>query len=160
MRNLAHRLHPSTLEHIGFVPALNSLVREFHSARLNPVQIDSTDFFEEGLQPAVRSVLYRISEEALRNVQRHAGDVAVKITLYRGPRSVHLEIQDEGPGFSQDAVKSRRTLGLISMAERARLVGGTLTVTSIPGEGARVEVAVPLVKDGHARTRVNTVAET
>ena len=149
VRGLSHRLHPSTLEHIGFVPALNSLVREFHSGRSNPVQIDSTDFFEEGLQPAVRGVLYRISEEALRNVQRHAGDVPVKITLYRSPESVRLEIQDKGPGFSQDAVKSRRTLGLISMAERARLVGGTLTVRSIPGEGARVEVAVPILQDGH-----------
>ena len=160
VRDLSHRLHPSTLEHIGIVPALNSLVREFHSSRSNPVQIDSTNFFEEGLPHTVLSVLYRISEEALRNVQRHAGDVPVKITLYRNPESVHLEIQDEGPGLSHDAVKSRRTLGLISMAERARLVGGTLNVRSIPGQGARVEVAVPLVNDRHAEQQINAVAET
>ena len=102
VRDLSHRLHPSTLEDIGFVPALNSLVREFHSGRSKPVQIDTADFFEEGLQPDVRGALYRISEEALRNVQRHAGDVPVRITLHRGPESVHLEIQDEGPGFSPD----------------------------------------------------------
>ena len=82
-------------------------------------------------------------------MQRHAGDVPVKITLYRSPESVHLQIQDEGPGFSQDAMKERRTLGLISMAERARLLGGTLRVTSVPGEGARLEIAVPLTQDGH-----------
>ncbi len=150
VRGLSHRLHPSTLEHIGFVPALKSLVHEFHSARTNRIKIDSADFFEEGLQPAVCSALYRISEEALRNVQRHAGDVPVKVTLYRSPESVHLEIQDEGPGFSQDAITGKRTLGLISMAERARLIGGKLIVTSVPGGGARLEVAVPIVQDRYA----------
>ncbi len=111
--------------------------------------MDSAEFFEEGLQPELRSVLYRISEEALRNIQRHAGDVGVTLTLYRSPEEVHLEVQDEGPGFSRATIEQRKTLGLISMEERARLVGGTLELTSLPGEGTTVKVAIPL-KTWHA----------
>ena len=144
VRNLSHRLHPSTLEHVGIIPALRSLVEEHNIQRANQIHVDVRDFFEEGLQPNVRSALYRISEEALRNVQRHAGDVPVTVTLYRSPEFVHLEVEDEGPGFRQDAINAKRTLGLISMAERARLVGGTFSLTSTVGHGAKVEVAVPL----------------
>jgi two-component system, chemotaxis family, CheB/CheR fusion protein len=146
VRDLSHRLHPSTLEHIGLIPALRSLVEEFHFNRRNPIRIDTADFFEEGLQPNVRSALYRISEEALRNAQRHAGDVPVTITLYRSPDAVHLQVQDEGPGFSRDALKG---IGLISMAGRARLVGGLLGFTSVPGKGAKLELAVPLARNGY-----------
>jgi PAS domain S-box-containing protein len=144
VRDLSHRLHPSTLEHIGLLPALTALIKENQSLRKSPIQLDIADFFDEGLKPGVRSALYRISEEALRNVQRHAGDVAVTLTLYRGPEEVHLQIQDEGPGFSHGALQRRKTLGLISMEERARLVGGTLELTSLPGEGTAVKVLVPL----------------
>lgn len=144
VRDLSHRLHPSTLEHIGVLPALHALVAEYQSLRTSVIELDVADFFEEGLEPGLRSVLYRISEEALRNVQRHAGDVRVTLTLYRSPEEVHLDIQDEGPGFSRDAVAQRKTLGLISMEERARLVGGTMELTSIPGQGTTVRVAVPL----------------
>jgi signal transduction histidine kinase len=71
----------------------------------------------------------------------------VTITLYRSPDAVHLEVLEEGPGFSPDAIKRRRTLGLISVAEGARLVGGTLSITSVPGEGAKLHLAVPLAQD-------------
>ncbi len=147
VRDLSHRLHPSTLEHIGFMAALKSLVEEFHSSRSNPVNIAAADFFEEGLPSEIRSALYRISEEALRNVQRHAGDVPVTITLYRDPESVHLEVQDDAPGFSEQALKGRRTLGLISMSERARLVRGTLNLTCTPGRGAKLAVAIPVAQN-------------
>ncbi len=149
VRDLSHRLHPSTLEHIGLLPALTSLTREHQLLRKSPIQLDVTNFFEEGLEPGVRSVLYRISEEALRNIERHAGDVGVTVTLYRSPEEVHLEVQDEGSGFSRGILEQRKTLGLISMEERARLVGGRLELTSVPGEGTTVKVAVPL-KVAHA----------
>lgn len=144
VRNISHRLHPSTLEHLGMIPALKDLVEQHSGARSSSIRIDAANFFEEGLQPDIRSALYRICEEALRNVQRHAGDVPVTITLYRSPEAVHLEIEDRGPGFSQDAISARRTLGVISMAERARLVGGTFTLTSTPGQGTELQVAVPV----------------
>ncbi|MBV8834240.1 MAG: PAS domain S-box protein, partial [Acidobacteriaceae bacterium] len=149
VRNVAHRLHPSTLEHLGIVPALRSLVEELNIRRANQIYIDVENFFEEGLPPEIRSTLYRICEEALRNVQRHAGDVPVTVTLYRSPQIVHLEVQDEGPGFRQDALHSKKTLGLISMAERARLLGGTFILTSSPGHGAKLEVAVPVYEEAH-----------
>ncbi|MBV8818609.1 MAG: PAS domain S-box protein [Acidobacteriaceae bacterium] len=144
VRDLSHRLHPSILEHIGIVPALKRLVEEFSSHRASGIDLDTADFFEEGLAPEVRSALYRITEEALRNVERHAGDVPVEIALYRSPEGVHLEVRDRGPGFSQEAMKGKRTLGLISMSERARLVGGKLELKSTPGRGAVLEVAIPV----------------
>jgi len=152
VRDLSHRLHPSTLEHIGLLPALNGLVQEYQSLRKNHIHLDIADFFDEGLEPGLRSVLYRISEEALRNIHRHAGDVPVILTLYRSPDEVHLHVQDDGPGFSRDAIRQRKTLGLVSMEERARLVGGTLELTSLPGQGTTVKVAVPLRRGRNEHT--------
>ena len=68
----------------------------------------------------------------------------MEIALYRSPEGVHLEVRDRGPGFSQEAMKGKRTLGLISMSERARLVGGKLELKSTPGRGAVLEVAIPV----------------
>ncbi|MBV9779151.1 MAG: PAS domain S-box protein [Acidobacteriaceae bacterium] len=147
VRDLSYRLHPATLEHLGLLPTLGSLVEQFRSVRSTPIHLETADYFEEGLESELRSALYRITEEALRNVQRHAGDVPVTITLYRNSGEVHLEIQDSGQGFSEAAIKGRRTLGLISMEERARLVGGTLELRSVPGEGTTLEVVVPVAKD-------------
>lgn len=155
VRDISHHLHPSTIEHIGIVPALRHLIEEIQPYRKNKIELDSADFFEEGISPEIRGVIFRISEEALRNVQRHAGDVPVTVALYRSPNTVHLEIQDEGPGFSHEAIEGKRTLGLISMLERARLLEGNLVVTSAPGNGAKVELTVPV---GHKQVSVSAGA--
>ena len=145
VRSLSHRLHPSTLEHIGLKAAVKSMTEEFSNHRSHPVQLDAGDFFEEGLEPELLAVLYRISEEAVRNAVQHAGDVPVKVTLFRSPGAAHLIVEDAGAGFPQHVLQGRRTLGLISMAERARLARGTLDIVSKPGEGTKVEVKVPAV---------------
>lgn len=144
VRDLSHRLHPSTLEHIGILPALYALIAEHKSIRKSGIHLDTADFFEEGLPSDLRGVLYRICEQALSNIQRHAGDVPVTITLFRSPEDVHLHIHDEGPGFSLEVISKRQTLGLVSMEERARLIGGTLELTSFPGQGTTVRVVLPL----------------
>lgn len=152
MRDLSYRLHPSTLEHLGLLPALRSLLDDVNGLRSEPIILRADNFFENALAPEVKSVLYRISEEALRNVVRHAGDVPVTITLSRNSKSVHLKIEDRGPGFSRNAVEGRRTLGFISMEERARSIGGRLEVNSAAGEGTLVEVVVPVSKPSHGTT--------
>ena len=156
MRDLSYRLHPSTLEHLGLLPALRSLLEDVNALRSQPVLLGSDNFFEDALAPELKSVLYRISEEALRNVVRHAGDVPVTITLSRNSGSVHLRVQDGGPGFSRDAVEGRRTLGFISMEERARSIGGRLEVNSAPGEGTVVEVVVPVSNASHGSATSST----
>jgi signal transduction histidine kinase len=88
------------------------------------------------------TVLYRIAQETLRNVAKHAGKAHVKVLLRGKPTSLELQVLDSGLGF--DMEDKRSGLGFISMEERARLIGATLKVESALGEGTKVTVDVPL----------------
>ncbi len=92
----------------------------------------------------VESGLYRMAQEALSNVRRHAGARRVTVRLETLPKRVHLLVEDDGAGFDVEHVPEG-SYGLIGLNERARLLGGTLRVESCPGEGTRLEVDVPLV---------------
>lgn len=92
----------------------------------------------------VESGLYRMAQEALSNVRRHAGARQVTVRLETLPKRVHLLVEDDGAGFDVEHVPEG-SYGLIGLNERARLLGGTLRVESCPGEGTRLEVDVPLV---------------
>jgi signal transduction histidine kinase len=89
--------------------------------------------------------LYRICQEALTNVARHAAAGHVDVLLVATPEQVRLVVEDDGRGFEASAVPGERH-GLVGMNERARMLGGSLEVRSSPGAGTRVEVAVPLEK--------------
>ena len=92
--------------------------------------------------------LYRIAQEALTNVAKHAAADSVDITLAGEPDSLTLFVRDSGKGFNPDAVRERGGLGLIGMRQRAELIGGTLEVQSGPGQGTQIVVCAPL---GRAR---------
>jgi len=95
------------------------------------------------LPPQIETELFRIAQEALANVRRHAGATEVEIKLTAGPRRVRLAIRDNGHGFAPEAVPEGR-LGLVGMRERAQLLGGWLRVRSARGRGTTVAAAVPL----------------
>jgi two-component system NarL family sensor kinase len=97
------------------------------------------------LPPGVEVALYRIAEEALGNVARHAGAGTARLRLQLLPESAALEVEDDGRGFDPGAVPADR-FGLLGMRERARLLGGELRVESAPGAGTRVLARVPLVR--------------
>jgi two-component system NarL family sensor kinase len=97
----------------------------------------------EGLPIAVEVGLYRIAQQALANVARHAGASYAALRLDCDSETVHLRIEDDGAGFDPAAVPAGR-FGLIGMSERARLLGGTLRVESSPGGGTAVDVVVPI----------------
>jgi two-component system CheB/CheR fusion protein len=141
VRRIAHRLHPSALEDLGITPALRALVDNF---RGNEQMIVTFTASEEPLPIPIEIAtgLYRIAQEALRNASKHAGRAHVKVLLRRTPSGMRLQVSDSGEGFDTQA--SRAGLGLISMEERARLMGGTLTVESKVGEGTRIRVDVPV----------------
>ena len=98
----------------------------------------------ERLPEDVSLCLYRVAQESLRNIREHAGARSVRVTLQGGGGEVVLRIEDDGRGFVREQVRGKGGLGLISMEERVRLVGGQLSITPRPGGGARVEARVPL----------------
>ena len=86
--------------------------------------------------------LYRIAQEALNNALKHARPSAVTVTVRAEDKNVVLEVIDDGQGFDSEAVSDKGGLGLVSMRERAEKLGGTLTITSTPGEGTKVRVSI------------------
>jgi signal transduction histidine kinase len=146
VRHLAHQLHPSILNDLGLSIALQRLVDDF-TARTG-VQGDFID--QDSLtirDQKVSTCLYRVAQESLMNVSRHAKAKHVQIDLARLRNGLRLMIKDDGVGFDRDCQRDKREgLGLLSMRERVALVGGTLDIESVEGEGTGVCVWVPLEK--------------
>lgn len=143
LRRVAHRLHPSTIDDLGLPAALSQLAEEFQTRQGKPAWVSVRDIPHK-LPREVAINLYRITQEALRNVTKHAGSAPVSIALVGSDQSVDLSIRDAGKGFHLGAPGGRKGLGLISMAQRAELMGGTLDLHSEPGRGTRIHVRVPL----------------
>ena len=143
VRRIAYQLHPSTLDHLGLSVALRSFIREFSEREGIQVQFTARKVPAK-LDPEIASSLYRVAQEALRNVAKHAGKTAVKIALAGNTDHLSLSIQDEGPGFDPNAVQGNGGLGLISMQERMRLVHGEFSMKTRPGHGVHIAIKVPL----------------
>ena len=145
VRRLAHRLHPATLDQGDLRLALEQLAEDARRGYEMTVQIDI------GMVPDLRStglalVVYRIGQESLRNISRHAGSLTAFIAVKIENGQLVMTIRDEGKGFdtTRPAKSGSRGLGLLSMQERAGQVGGTAVVTSRPGVGTTVIVNLPL----------------
>ncbi len=125
--------------------ALRLLARAFTEEAGLPVQVLADPHIHR-LAPALESGLYRIAQEALANVRKHAGPAAVTIRLQREPAGLRLSVSDTGAGFDPAAVVPTAVggFGLTSMRERAHLLGGRLDLSSAPGRGTQVTAHVPL----------------
>jgi PAS domain S-box-containing protein len=143
MHSLSHQLHSSKLEHVGLGPALRGLCEEL-SARFK-IQIEFTD---RALGPRIPKdvalCLFRIAQEALGNVIKHSGAKEAQAELCNTGNGIHLRIVDVGFGFDPEVRNEGAGLGLVSMRERLRLVGGRLSVQSAPMRGTEVLAEVPL----------------
>lgn len=142
LRRIAHVLHPSTLDNLGLTSALSAYVSEFSKRTGIPVEFTATDV-PEMIPQRIASTFYRITQEALRNVVRHSG-AASSLRLTGENSRLNLAIQDNGPGFDREAVRGRGGLGLISMEERAWLIGAGFQLTTAPGKGVAITLSVPL----------------
>jgi two-component system CheB/CheR fusion protein len=143
IRQLCHRLHPRVLKDLGLAAALRALVEEFDRREGMPATFSSRDLPEQ-LPDDATTAIYRITQEALRNVSKHAGRTHVKVTLHNEDHTLMLKVMDFGVGFDVDALDGQDGLGMISMQERARIAGGTFAVESELGSGTAITVKVPL----------------
>lgn len=144
LRSVSHRLHPSVLEDLGLQVAVRMLVEEHRRCG------EDISLVEQGELPPLplltKTALYRIVQESLRNARRHAPQAPVRIELQVVPAAneLRLNIEDAGPGFDVRQVRASGGLGLLSMQERARSLGGSLEIETAPDQGTRIRVAVPL----------------
>jgi signal transduction histidine kinase len=143
VRRLAVQLRPKALDDFGLVPALERLVQTFSESTDIRVALEA-QLGDERLPPEVETTLYRIVQEALTNIVKHAEAANVSILLVRGKGSATLVIEDDGQGFDPDKTREGG-LGLEGMRERAELHEGRLRIESAPGgEGATLVIEVPL----------------
>ena len=141
---LSRHLHPSILDDLGLVDALRSECASV-SRREGVAVAYRSDDLTATIPKDVALCVYRVAQEALRNVVKHAGTKEARVSLIGSDREFILTVQDRGVGFDVAGVRSREGLGLSSMRERVRLVRGELSVDSEPGQGTTVTVRVPAV---------------
>jgi two-component system CheB/CheR fusion protein len=141
VRRIAWRLHTTVLDNLGLVPALESFAREFSERDGIPARFAAAGVPADVPRP-VAVALYRITQEALRNVSRHSGAYDAAVELQCSGEWIELAVRDSGIGF--DRTEARPGLGLTSMEERARLINGTFEVVSRPGAGTEIRVRAPI----------------
>lgn len=155
LHSMSHQLHPAKLDLLGLVAAVRGHCREVseqHDLRVEFVH------HEVGSQipKDVALCLFRIVQEALRNIVKHSRTETAKVELSGSRDEIYLCVSDNGAGFSPASSEAKSGLGLISMCERVRLIGGHLVVESEPSHGTRIRVRVPVSNGGgHKRSETN-----
>jgi PAS domain S-box-containing protein len=143
VRHLSHDLHPTVLRHAGLVTALTSYCAELERSHGIALTCSAEGDFAS-VAPEVALCLYRVAQEALRNVVAHAGASRAGVRLLRTGDDVEMTIADDGKGFDvSGAPKRGKGLGLVSITERIRLAGGSISVVAEPKQGTRVHARVP-----------------
>ena len=142
IRQLSHELHPAALQETGLPAALSTYCEEFSKLRGIPIAYEGDESVEE-LSPGTALAIYRIAQEALGNVAKHAKAKQVQVRLTRSASRVCLVVSDDGVGFNPDGSGKSGGLGLINMRERVRQLNGTFECESKPGNGTTVKAEVP-----------------
>ncbi len=145
VRHLSHRLHPAILDDLGLVSALTALVSEFQEREGMFATYLGSDI-PDVVPRTAATAIYRVTQEALRNVAKHAGKTHVKVVLQGRGDQLVLQVRDFGIGFDQEGTDVSGGLGLISMKERARIAGGTFTMKSELGHGTSITMEVPIAE--------------
>jgi PAS domain S-box-containing protein len=144
VHTLSRRLHPAILDELGLEAALKEECAAFSAQAAIPCEVESRRV-PAPLPEDISLCLYRVAQESLRNIAKHADAAKVRVVLSGSKDGITLCVEDTGDGFELNEVKGKGGLGLISMEERVRLINGKFTIQSQPGRGTTVEVFVPLV---------------
>ncbi|AHG92574.1 histidine kinase dimerization and phosphoacceptor region (plasmid) [Gemmatirosa kalamazoonensis] len=145
VRALSHTVHPRVLDDLGLVPGLQWLARTMSERSDLQVTVTAAPDVADGASPEVMAALYRVAQESLRNVERHAHARTADVRLARDHAALVLEVRDDGDGFSlADAEARRPGMGLFAMRERVDLVNGRVHIDAAPGRGTRIRASVPI----------------
>jgi signal transduction histidine kinase len=143
IHDLSHQLHPLKLEQLGLVAALGGLCNELSRAEVVRIAFIHEDV-PASISQSSAVCLYRIAQEAVRNVIKHSGAQHAVVELRGTDAAIQMRIQDDGKGFELNSPASQGGLGLVSMRERLREVHGSLAITAQPSQGTQIDVRVPL----------------
>jgi signal transduction histidine kinase len=150
VRALSLDLRPSMLDDLGLLPTLLWHFQRYRAHTQIQVRIKHTGL-ERALDPTVAVVVYRIVQEALTNVARHAHVDVVDVQVWANATSLGIQVEDQGRGFDRDTVLTDpQSSGLTGILERAALLGGNVIIDSAPGEGTRILAELPLTWPGMA----------
>ena len=148
IRRISSNLHPSVLDDFGLVIALQLLCKEFEKVHALKTAFQTSGSIPEHFDPQAEIALYRITQEALSNVAKHAQATEVTVQLSGEGNVIALSVKDNGKGFEMEKARTMRNgdqgLGLVSMKERAELLGGTFGIESQRNYGTKIHVKIPL----------------
>lgn len=145
LRDLSHLLHAATHATLGLVTSIAGFCRKISEQHNLSVNFEFNDTPKDTPED-VSLCLFRIVQEALSNVVKHSAAREARVTLTEAGDRIDLRIEDSGIGFDPKSPQRTATLGLISMRERVRLVGGQFSIESEPSVGARIRVQVPITR--------------
>ncbi len=152
VRRIATELRPGILDHLGLVAALEWQANEFQNRTGIKCEVHS-NLREQQLDQNLRTTFFRIFQETLTNVIRHAGATQVTVDLTENDDRITLEVKDNGRGISRNEITNTRSMGLLGMRERAALLGGLFRIGRLAhGKGTRVSVSIPLAQPPAAQT--------
>jgi signal transduction histidine kinase len=143
VHDLSRQLHPSILDDLGLVQAVQAECAAF-SKKTGIALSFMPDTIPDSVPQPLALCLYRVIREGLQNIAKHSRAAAASITLQGLSDGIRLLIQDKGSGFDLNEVKKKAGIGLSSMRERVRLINGTISFKSKPGQGTEIEVFIPV----------------
>ncbi len=146
VRQLSLELHPHVLDDLGLKAALEGHIRAFEQRTKISVRFDSSTVPEGRLSPSLEITIFRIVQEALTNIARHAETKKAEVRFRVDGKKMNFEIRDEGKGFLE-RLAGRASLGITGMSERVHLMNGTFEIQSKPGKGTVVKVSLPVSPD-------------
>jgi len=141
VHQLAYELHPAKLDQLGLVAAGRAFCKELSAAHQMAIEFEATEIPVK-LPPDVALGLYRIMQEALHNSVKYSAATTAKVRLLTEAGELRLTVTDDGQGFDLEAARRNGSLGILSMHERARMLGGQILIQSSPGNGTKIEVRV------------------
>jgi signal transduction histidine kinase len=153
VHRFARDLRPTVLDDLGLIPALHSFLKTFTTRTGVRASLATFTMKINELDAARRTALFRVAQEALTNVARHAHASRVEVSIQKLPDWVSMKIKDDGKSFNVDrALRSNggKHLGLVGMRERLEMIGGKFVVESAPGKGTTILAQIPI---GKARAR-------